>query len=86
MQSEKGNTARWEFCLENGAWRWRCFKPDEHAADASLFSRLFHALADAELHGFDRERDHWVVKHEGRATHFRPGKVAVNLPIDCEPC
>ena len=30
-------------------------------------------------------RDYWVVKNDARATHFRPGEAAVNLPIDWEP-
>jgi hypothetical protein len=46
--------------------------------------QLGHALHSAARCGFDRERDYWLVRTDGRVTHFRPGQPGVNMPADLE--
>jgi len=60
----------------NRMWTWRC-------SDTFVSPRketLAAAIADAREHGFDPDAEYWVVISDGRTTHYRPGKAAVNLP------
>lgn len=85
MQSDGRDVARWEFILRDGVWIWRTREHDGAGAECpELFVQLVQALHSAARCGFDRERDYWLVKTDGRVTHFRPGQAGVNMPADRE--
>jgi len=85
MQSDGRDVACWEFILQDGVWIWRTREPGGASSECSeLFVQLGHALHSAARCGFDRERDYWLVRTDGRVTHFRPGQPGVNMPADLE--
>jgi hypothetical protein len=70
-------TPEWKFVTgPDGTWQWQ----NTTAGSDSAFSTLEAAIADAETHRFDKGAVYWVVRRDGRTTHFRPGEHGVTLP------
>ena len=77
----------WVFtCSANRTWAWRAIPKDGGEGEAAgPLSSLDAATADATKHGFDPFSEYWIVRTNGRTTHYRPGKPTRNLRASEEP-
>ena len=73
---------RWEFARITGrTWTWQFAK----GATSRAFSSLDAATANANNHGFDRFTCSWTATLNGRTTHYRPGRMPLDLLDGMEP-
>ena len=76
---------QWEFLLAGDyTWTWRRVA-GSYAGTCAPFSDFGVAVSDAVTQGFVPERQYWLVKSNGRTTHFRPGYIPVNFPAGENP-
>jgi hypothetical protein len=77
---------RWDFVESpDMLHRWHSVRTDGATRVSDSFASLELAKADAIRLGFDPDTETWTVTAGGRTTHFRPGRIAVNLPSDEAP-
>ena len=85
LAMSKNAGVRWEFIgAGDQTWTW-CRVDGAIQCASAAFSDFGAALADATTQGFNPVGNYWLVKSQGRATHFRPGKMPVNLPSGMSP-
>ena len=77
---------KWDFTeSEDRLHKWCLVHTDGGKRTSGPFVTLEDAKADAIKQGFNPDTDRWTVTYNGRTTHFRPGRVAVNLPANETP-
>ena len=78
---------KWLFLRSEGddTYTWRAANGNGGTHVSAPFAALPLAVANAVDHGLDLSRDYWIVETRGRAMHYRPGKLPVNLPSGDTP-
>jgi hypothetical protein len=67
-------TAHWEFVLaEDQTWTW-CRMDGSEPCTSVPFAEYGAVIENAISHGFNPTSQNWLVKSDGRTTHFRPGQ------------
>jgi len=79
-----GSSQKWLFVgsPSDGTYTWRSA---HDGGTSDPFSGLPTAVADAIDNGLNLTSDYWIVQMNGRTTHYRPGKMPINLPTGEEP-
>lgn len=71
----------WRFTRETDrTWRWRAL-----GTVSAPFVTCEAAMEDAAQCGFDPPSCYWTVTLSARTTHYRPGRIPINLPDTVQP-
>ena len=67
---------RWKFvCETDQTWTWRAVR-----TVSSPFVNHEAAMENAARCGFDPLSCYWTLTADGHTTHYRPGKMPIDLP------